>query len=626
MAFEVQFGTTNKRYNSTAQANKERTDFFSEIFTTNVLLKENCSILNPVFIIDMNVNRKAKSAVTVENINNINYCRCISFARYYWVTDITWATDRIVYISCSVDALASHWTQYKDYIPYLKYTSNKLYSNTELDDDRLGPDLPVNVNSTLFLDDPLFSINTMTVILTVKVLKKDCGEIVKWAISPTNYFKMYWRHIANAGNVFDILERMWNDLGGLNAYADYILDSYLVPVDYSKFTDQYEESQIKIANIDCEDENDDPINGVMFSANQGCYETFCKKKNISVSSPGKNPALPTTNGTSNDGNAYFLRGAKYLKFALKHPCGCEEFCSDVLAVVSGGANSFNESFAIAYKLIVNYLDGEYIIEVWDTDFNILLCSGSGNVRIPIAKPNGEGKMAIIENAGKKITDSIMALGNTMLSYQVIPGTSSSQTQFTQTSPDTEYHKTKINRGSRGITSSDTYRETTSGDYTVNRTSTSRPPQRMYLDMGVFGSLQSGLKQISPTGSASFMTGQTGLKMSILKYDGDSDSGAQDGTYMFQLLTTLCVPSVCESSKIYAAYAKRHGYPAGKMFTDKTIENIYSEDANKKDGTYVQCSYASVPMSMDVNKAKGMMPEEVAMINSMLNSGIFVEGV
>ena len=29
------------------------------------------------------------------------------------------------------------------------YASNKLYSNTELDDDRLGPDLPVNVNSTL---------------------------------------------------------------------------------------------------------------------------------------------------------------------------------------------------------------------------------------------------------------------------------------------------------------------------------------------------------------------------------------------------------------------------------------------------------------------------------------------
>ena len=626
MAFEVQFGTTNKRYNSTAQANKERTDFFSEIFTTNVLLKENCSILNPVFIIDMNVNRKAKSAVTVENINNINYCRCISFARYYWVTDITWATDRIVYISCSVDALASHWTQYKEYIPYLKYTSNKLFSNTELDDDRLGPDLPVNVSSTSFLSSSLFTKDSVTVILTVKVLQKDCGEIVKWAISPINYYKMYWRHIANVGNVFDILERMWNDLGGLDAYADYILDSYLVPVAYTTFSNKFTESQIKIANIDCEDEDGDPIKGVKFSANDGCYETFCSKKNVSISSPGTSPALPTTNGQNNDGNAYFLRGAKYLKFALKHPCGCEEFCSDALAIVSGGANSFSGSFAIGYKIMVNYLDAEYIIEIWDTDFNILLCSGSGNVRIPIAKPNGEGKMAIIENAGKKITDSIMALGNTMLSYQVIPGTSSSQTQFTQTSPDTEYHKTKINRGSRGITSSDTYRESTSGDYTVNRTSTSKPPQRMYLDMGVFGSLQSGLKQISPTGSASFMTGQTGLLMSILKFKNGSGSGELDDKYMFQLLATLCVPSVCESSDIYKAYAKRHGYPSGKMLTDKTIEDIFLTDPNQKGGTYVQCSYASVPMSMDANKSKGMMPEEVAMINSMLNSGIFVEGV
>lgn len=67
------------------------------------ILKENCSMMDPVLILDL-------SAITFEtgySIFSCNYLYIDSFNRYYHVKDITMLTDKLVQLTCHVDVLMS---------------------------------------------------------------------------------------------------------------------------------------------------------------------------------------------------------------------------------------------------------------------------------------------------------------------------------------------------------------------------------------------------------------------------------------------------------------------------------------------------------------------------------------
>lgn len=86
MAFEVLFGKTNKRINSTKQP---------ELTTTvNCNLKSGTSSESPTFELQGNIDF------------SWNYAYCETFKRYYFINDITYDKS-VYYISCSCDVLAT---------------------------------------------------------------------------------------------------------------------------------------------------------------------------------------------------------------------------------------------------------------------------------------------------------------------------------------------------------------------------------------------------------------------------------------------------------------------------------------------------------------------------------------
>lgn len=88
---------------------------------THGVLKENTSIINPVFRIE-------------GNLSEFAYCNYVSvpaFGRYYFVNDITSVRNGIIELSCHVDVLTSFTNEIKANTGIVKRQENKwnLYLN-----------------------------------------------------------------------------------------------------------------------------------------------------------------------------------------------------------------------------------------------------------------------------------------------------------------------------------------------------------------------------------------------------------------------------------------------------------------------------------------------------------------
>lgn len=111
MAIDVSFFTFEKDSNSTA------TPATGAGVVQSCLLREPCSILNPVLQLDI-------TAMGATSPAAINYCHIPAFGRYYWVND--WTYERGFWVaSCSVDALASWKTDIGNSTQYVVRSANQ---------------------------------------------------------------------------------------------------------------------------------------------------------------------------------------------------------------------------------------------------------------------------------------------------------------------------------------------------------------------------------------------------------------------------------------------------------------------------------------------------------------------
>lgn len=92
-----------------------------EIKTTQGILKETTSIINPVFRIEGNLSEFAFC----------NYISVPAFGRYYFVNDIVSVRNSIVELTCHVDVLTSFANDIKSNTAIIKRNENKwnLYLN-----------------------------------------------------------------------------------------------------------------------------------------------------------------------------------------------------------------------------------------------------------------------------------------------------------------------------------------------------------------------------------------------------------------------------------------------------------------------------------------------------------------
>lgn len=111
---------TTKRDNSTATP-VSQPSMFSQHIQFEVSLKENTSVLNPVF------------RLNIGGHDGQNYVW--AFGRYYWVTSITSLNRDYWEIACKIDPLGSYRGHIRNTTAYVLYDSTP---NTEIPDNRLG--------------------------------------------------------------------------------------------------------------------------------------------------------------------------------------------------------------------------------------------------------------------------------------------------------------------------------------------------------------------------------------------------------------------------------------------------------------------------------------------------------
>ena len=86
-------------YNNKSANNKIDKDIKKIKDISNVVLKEENSILSPKLLIQTN---------GINNIKNINYIYISDFKRYYFVNDIIFISDDIIELDCGIDVLNSY--------------------------------------------------------------------------------------------------------------------------------------------------------------------------------------------------------------------------------------------------------------------------------------------------------------------------------------------------------------------------------------------------------------------------------------------------------------------------------------------------------------------------------------
>lgn len=124
----VSFYTLQKRINSTLQPTGQ-----GDVHACT--LKDDCDVLNPVFILD------SESAPYA-----LNYC--YAFSRYYFITKWVNLTNRLWEAHCSVDTLATYKSSIGSYTAFIERAASGSAYDTMLPDDVCAASTDITMNSS----------------------------------------------------------------------------------------------------------------------------------------------------------------------------------------------------------------------------------------------------------------------------------------------------------------------------------------------------------------------------------------------------------------------------------------------------------------------------------------------
>lgn len=168
----VEFFNFSKRKNSTA------TPTGAAQKTASVLLKEDCSLENPVLILETS---------SISEYGALNYVHISDFGRYYFIDSRTYKTGSQIEIKCSVDALASFKAAIQAQTNvYIEYSSTP---STYIIDGRIQRlTRPVITENYAALSNTTFTENGCVILSTTG--NKCTGTFI----------------LQNAGDIYDLLD------------------------------------------------------------------------------------------------------------------------------------------------------------------------------------------------------------------------------------------------------------------------------------------------------------------------------------------------------------------------------------------------------------------------------------
>lgn len=145
MASLTYWSNFSKRKNSTKQPTGGT--------SISVTLKENTSLVNPIFI--------------CSNVDNANYCQFQG--RYYYINDIVFVTNDIREFHCSIDVLATYKANIVGASAFVKYYS---HNNSEIVDSRLSTKTTATVQANT-TDIGILSSGATTPTAIVSIVGRD---------------------------------------------------------------------------------------------------------------------------------------------------------------------------------------------------------------------------------------------------------------------------------------------------------------------------------------------------------------------------------------------------------------------------------------------------------------------
>lgn len=167
MAYTIKLGSTNKIKASTKQT-------APSISISNVLLKDGCSMVNPIFMVEY--------STSPTNMAKYNYVN--AFGCYYFVNQVVSLNNDIWEIHCTRDPMATFKTGIGGYTGYILRTDDSSKWNTDYYDNIIAPSTVVKSSGTLTSTASGFSLGTPTIVIGTN----GCGPLRSSATVDNYYY------------------------------------------------------------------------------------------------------------------------------------------------------------------------------------------------------------------------------------------------------------------------------------------------------------------------------------------------------------------------------------------------------------------------------------------------------
>lgn len=525
MAEQVIFGKIDKYINSTSQ-------LYTPVITTNVLLKEPCSIVAPVFLVKQ----------PYSTLRECNYAEYAGF--YYWINDVVSISNKHTQVMCVRDPLASFKEEIKKTNAFIAYGEEKL-TDKYLVDPRMNPDrIDENTVKDETVISGIFDHAGTVVMRTYAMLDGNTSGVKTYFMNVTTFKALLTalnstiRNDLNVGRTIeDIFKRVAVGVLAPGSLKDQILDCYWVPTKLETFKD-YPSEQVAIGAY---------ITGYV------AYTTDTYFENYVINDHPFN--LPTPSYFT---NFPWLKHPNYFSVQFNHPGGSVDISSPELI------NRDKLYFNFAYGMDT----GDYVGAIkLGPGHSKELTIFSGSFRYDLfgrAKASGA---TLASMGGKAIS---MAAGVFGASFD----TKSSVTGY-YTQPMLKDQNSKWQNAEKAADSFGRFVAGASGAL------------GQYINTG---------PKVSNTTIA--------ISSNVLGLYVDGDTNWDNAFYISCIgAIPKCMWSQNEAQ--YKLFCDKHGWP---------VQNYYTLATNKG---YCQCVGACA--SID-----GATPNELSTINTVLNSGIYIE--
>lgn len=576
---KIYIGHIDKRLNSTQQ---KWTDWATPD-GIEVRLKEPTDIKAPTFLIQ-------RKSTGYEYDHRHNYIGAPW--GFYYIDDVIFETNDLISISTHRDVLATGKDYLKKMSAYLSYCSDTaIASDHELmDDERLGPDIyagstELNLsytptgNSPLLIEDWFVdSVGDGTVAATI--MGYGSGPIT-WFMSLYEYY-ILCAGVSGEGPNISSTDILVSKFMGLS-WKDALLSAVYMPFKLSAIENHFQATEQNLMWGSVQVTMPRPIH---YTVNSFTANGRTRRRALDF--------IPLAEKSGYE----FLKGARYTKVFLETPSGSFDISSD----------AFIDYSQVVCQESINLVNGEYTLKIYTS-------KGANTIGVPVGQVTEhlgyDVSGRVNTQKGAKSIGADIAIGAGKVAAVV--GAS------------------MMTAGGAAVAAGETAGAARAAGFTHK--------EALQLELMSANKNMVGQNALMTMGSGivgSFMGGNAGSvgkscsnSGGITSYFTFNESDQPNSRTNFRIITTTHVPSLIYGEPTsppppappspiapieYPKFAALHGYPCNK----------WAALADVADGSYIQAVGASVGKVDQGEVTFTLYPSELSELNSMLNSGIYLD--